>query len=153
LDHSRDVAAWPRETGHIPQGNRVVVTGHHDDGDRVGGAPGGPQRSLGTRRNDHVNVETDQLSGEAWEPLELPLRGLDLERQVLAFHVPQLLQSLREAPEDQRGAAGTGEEDADPKDFPRQLRIGREQRHEEAEGERHEAPNGTIPHGGVLQHT
>jgi hypothetical protein len=33
-------------------------------------------------------VETDQVGGEAREPLELPFRGLDLERKVLAFDVP-----------------------------------------------------------------
>src|SRR4029450_785723 len=41
FDDPRDVPAWPRETGHIPQGKGVVVAGTHDDGDRVGGIPGG----------------------------------------------------------------------------------------------------------------
>src|SRR5262245_27083306 len=102
--------------------------------------------------HDHVDVETDQLSGETWEPFELPLRAPDLEGQVLPFDIPQLLQPLREGSEDQR-ATGIREEDADPKDFPRLLCIGLEWRHEEAQGERHDALNGPIPYGGVLQHT
>ena len=92
FDHPGDGAAWPRETGHISQGNGVVVASSHDNGDRVGGAPGGAQRGLRTNSNDHVDVETNQLSGEAREPLKLPLCGPGLEGKVLAFDVPQLLQ-------------------------------------------------------------
>ena len=70
------------------------------DGNRVGGTPGGPQRCLSSRSNDHVDVETDQLGSEAREPLELPLRSPDIEHKVLAFDVPQLLQPLLEGLED-----------------------------------------------------
>ena len=70
------------------------------DGNRVGGTPGGPQRCLSSRSNDHVDVETDQRGSEAWEPIELSLCGPDLERKVLAFEIPQLLQPLLEGLED-----------------------------------------------------
>ena len=45
---------------------------------------------------------------------------------------------------------GKWEENADPKDFPRRLRVGRERRHEDGEGKRRNEPNGIEPHGEIL---
>ena len=45
---------------------------------------------------------------------------------------------------------GKWEENADPKDFPRRLRVGRERRHEDGEGKRRNKPNGIEPHGEIL---
>src|SRR5262249_33994599 len=100
--------------------------------------------------HDHVDIEADQLGGEAREPLELPLRAPDLERQVLAFDVPQFLQPLLEAREDTGEGDVRWGEDADPKDFPWWLRVGSAWRHEDGKGQRRNEPNGREPHGGLL---
>jgi hypothetical protein len=95
-------------------------------------------------------VETDQLSGEAREPLELPPRATDFERKVLAFDVPQLLQLLLEVQVGRAAVGKVGEKKADPKDFPWRLRVGSERRHEDGEGKRRDEPNGIEPHGDLL---
>src|SRR5438876_911729 len=100
-------------------------------------------------RNDHVDFEMDQLSSEVRESIELPLRAPDLERKVLAFDVPQLLQPLLEGVVG-REAKGKGDEKADPKAFPWRLRVGRERCHEDGEGQRRNEPNAIEPHGDLL---
>ena len=46
---------------------------------------------------------------------------------------------------------GKWEENADPKDFPRRLRVGSERRHEDGEGKRRNEPNAIERHGNFLR--
>jgi hypothetical protein len=49
-----------------------------------------------------------------------------------------------------RGVGGHCDENTDPKDFLRRLRVGSERRHEDGEGQRYNKPNGIEPHGDLL---
>jgi hypothetical protein len=66
---SRHVPARPRKAGDEPRPHRIAGT-RHDDRDC-------PRRLLGhhdilrCRRDNHVDLETNQLGGEVWQPLKL----------------------------------------------------------------------------------
>jgi hypothetical protein len=52
-----------------------------------------------------------------------------------------------------REAEGKWEENADPKDFPRRLRVGSERRQEDGEGQHRNEPNGVESHDDLLTST
>lgn len=105
-----------------------------------------------TRRNDHVNLEPNQLGRDGGESFGSPLRISALDDDVLALDVPEFPQPLQEpVPEtrDLRGGRRESPENADSKHLRRLLRLDGERRREEGEegGERepsHWAPNSTA---------
>ena len=82
------VAAGPREVGNKPIGNWVAHESH-DNGNR----PGRLLRRLHPRprcRDDDVNIELHQLSGQVGELFELPVCPAPFDGDVLTLDVPQL---------------------------------------------------------------
>ena len=88
---TRDVSARPRERRDETARDRI---GHVDEDDRdrrrgpSGGLSGG--RALG---HDDVDAETDDFDSQIREPAELLVRVPMLDRDVQAFHVPELSQT------------------------------------------------------------
>ena len=81
------------------------------------------------------------------ETAPLALGGAELEDEVLALHIPEFLQALREGHEMGRGARVAGGQKADAKHFGRLLRYrGGQRRAEEAENEE-DAADVAAPHG------
>jgi hypothetical protein len=67
------------------------------------------------------------------------------------LHIAQRAQPLPEGLHLGRSRAQSHGETPDPGDLRWRLRIGRERRHEEAEGEGDEEADKSVHHGGVLQ--
>jgi hypothetical protein len=83
-----DVAARPREAGNKPIGNWVAHESH-DNGNR----PGRLLRRLHARqrcRDDDVDLELHQFSGQVGESFELPASPAPFDADVLTLDVPQL---------------------------------------------------------------
>ena len=72
-----------------------IATDRHDYGDRLGCSLGSTDR-LGGRGEDHVDVEPHQFCGEIWELVEPTLRVSGPERNVLAFDVTEVAQTVAE---------------------------------------------------------
>src|SRR5262249_55152190 len=90
------------------------------------------------------------LSREGGDPVEVPLRIAVLPDEVLALDIAEVMQQWCPylAVPDRRG--GFRYEHTYPMDLPRWLRISGERHPEQAQGEEHKAPNGAVPHGGLL---
>jgi hypothetical protein len=86
-----------REAADEPVCNRIANR-HHDDGDRLGGSPRHVELDWG-RRNDDIDLETNQLGCKGGESLALFLCQSVLDADVLTFDVAELLQALTEGPE------------------------------------------------------
>jgi hypothetical protein len=67
--------------------------------------PGRSQRDLRARGNQDVDRETHQLGREIGKPLDVPLRGAELDDEVLALHIDQFSQTLCEGLEGGGGGA------------------------------------------------
>ena len=77
-----------------------------------------------------------------------------ISNDVLSLHVAKRLQASVECLDVRRlGSTGVGDEQSNPRDVLRLLRLGNERRHQEAEGEGDEEAEGAGRHGGVLQTT
>jgi hypothetical protein len=98
-------------------------------------SPSAPSRDIAT-------LEPDQFVHELGKPLWLPLGPPDLQREVLAFHVAELAQSLAERLQEwirsRRRMAGT--EPTDPVHIHRRLGVAGVRRHEKAEDQGNEQP-------------
>lgn len=141
----RDVAAGSREALNDPLAHWVAA-GCHDDGD-AGGHRLGRQRQRATDRQDHVRVETDELRDDVAESLGPSVGRSALQDEVLPFHIAEGSQALqqRSGPgvdglgPSHGGHRARGQDEADPIDLPRRLRVGSERRGQEAAGDhRHE---------------
>src|SRR6266536_2087512 len=88
---SRDVPTGPRDAVDDSVGHRIGA-GRHDDGDRrCRLLEDADPRSA---RNDHVRLETDQLSGEGRQPIIPALRPPVFDDNILALNVAQVAESL-----------------------------------------------------------
>src|SRR5439155_25352906 len=87
---------------------------------------------------------------EVRPPLGVVLVPTDLQRNRPAFHIPEGVQPLPEGlhPRLRRDA---WREDAEAGHLPPWLRLGGKRRDEQTQNERDDAPNGTTPHGYLLQ--
>jgi hypothetical protein len=144
--HSSDVSPRPRQAGHEPTPDRIVMI-RHDDGDRRRGAPGRLGSGCGARDYD-VHLEPNKLVHEGGESVgSFPVPST-LDEDVLAVDVPQFTQPLEESlpgePTPRAVRRGTPEK-AYPIEFPGLLRLGRERRNDEAERENKREPD--QPHG------
>ena len=102
---------------------------------------------------DHhdVHLETDQLRHELGEPVSLPFCKAVRHGDVPALDVPEVAQPMPEGLDAGREIRGRARnEQTEPGNVRRLLRLGSERRHEEAEGEGEHEPEGPEPHGGVL---
>ena len=130
-----DVAAGPRQACDETHDHRVGSDGE-DDRDRAG-------RLLGCRRsgrapgNDDVHLQANEFGGERRQPLRPALCEPVLDRDVLAFHIAQLAQSLPEGLEEIRVVGGrAGREETDPGNLRRRLSLDGEGDDEEDDKER-----------------
>jgi hypothetical protein len=150
VGQSRDIAAWPRETGNEsgPDGIKIERHDNHDNRDRARRFLGG----LGYRRpprHDDVHWALDQLGRGLAEPIEFPLRKAVLNDDTLALHVAKLTEAL---PESLCAGRGAGREREIP--YPGELRwrlcVGDKRHCEDAEGEDYYASGGAAPQGARL---
>ncbi len=147
--HSRNVAPRTRETLGESKGNRLFGT-RHDDRDL--------RRRLLHRRGDsvgahhkHLDVEGGEFGGERGQPLGSAIRISPLNRNILAFDVAQLPQTLRDYLELPRGGSRrTSRQKPDFGDLPRRLGHGGQQ-DSGGEGEDDKDCDGATLHGVVLQ--
>src|SRR5262249_29602923 len=133
-----DVPARARQGRDEPEPNRIVTTGNHDDGDRLGGVLGccGCWQRL---RYDDVHLEPDQLCREVGQPVELTLRISIVDDNILTLNPPALTQPLPERVEEGRHIGrGPPPKKTYPRHLPRRLRLGDERRGEKGETARDE---------------
>ena len=112
-----------------PQAHRVGGASH-DDGDRGGGLLECAQ--CWPCGDDHVDLETDQLGGQAGEALGPAFATAGLCHEMLSIHVAELAQSAQERVDerglglgpDHFGGHGSRTQDPDPVDLARGLGAG-----------------------------
>ncbi len=90
-----DIAARPREAGHVAAAERVRVA-HEDYGNRRGRSLGRPGVD-GTRGNDDIDLEPDQFLRKFAHPFRLPLRPPILDGDGPTLYVAQVAQSAAES--------------------------------------------------------
>jgi hypothetical protein len=83
-----------RQAGHKPSRHRIS-TGRHHDRDRLRRLLSRADRGAAPR-NNHLDLEPDQVSREVAETFVAPLRIPLLDDQVLAFDVTEVAQPLSE---------------------------------------------------------
>ena len=143
---SGDVAPGPGEAGDEADPHRIAHAGH-DNGDRRGRVPGGQRRGRNRRQQD-VHRETDQLGRESREPFVLSFRRAVLHDEVLAFDIAERAHPLQERLQRWLLRSGRTQQITDPVHVRGRLRLGRERRHEEAEGKGDEKRATGAVHGG-----
>src|SRR5262249_12331187 len=89
-----EVAAGPGETGDQARPDRVADAGE-DDRDCRGCAFRRERRNL-PWGHDHVDLATDEVSGQCRQPIIVTLRPAVFDRQALSLDVADLTQSLVE---------------------------------------------------------
>jgi hypothetical protein len=140
----------PRQAGDESCPNRISGACHHDR-ERARGVLGCTGR-CGSYGHKHVDVEPDQLGRQVGEPFILSLCPTVLDDEVLALDIAEVAQPLPEGID--RGitirAGKARTEPPDPVHFPRRLCDSDQRCHEHTQGERHDDPDGTAPHGRLL---
>ena len=104
------------------------------------------------RCNDDINVETNQVGGEAGELIGLPCPSV-LKDEVLSLNIAELAQTLPECLKE-GGVWGIDWGVEQEKTYPRHFRLlglGGERRHEDTEGESDNSPYGGVPHDRLLE--
>ena len=99
----------------------------HYDGDRLGGLLG-RQGGRGAHGHDHVDLERDQLGRQGGKALGMPLGIAPLNRDVLAFHIPEGAEFLQEEVQRGRGRMAARREHPDTPEFLRRLPTGSSER-------------------------
>ena len=138
-----DVAARPREAGHVAGGDRVRVA-HEDDGDRRGR----PFRRLGvdgTWYDDDIDLEPNKFLRQFAHPFWLPLRPPVLDGDVPTLHVAQVAKPLPKSFGGFRKRGRTVPQKTDAVDLRRLLRMRGEWRKNETDSENDREPD--QPHG------
>src|SRR5262249_41964869 len=119
-----DVSARLRKGRHEPILDGIA---HHRCNNRNSGSclPGG-KGGRRIRREDDVNLETNQLRCESWKPLDSPVRTSVLDGDVSILRIAKLTQPLPEGVELHSRLGGfqrTGYHQTNPRDFRRWLSI------------------------------
>ena len=97
----RDVPAGTGKAFNEAYLDRIGLSAHHNDGNRLGRILGRLDSPGPSCYHDDINLETHQLSRKLGEPIELPLHISVLDGDVLSFYVAKLAQS-------QSNSFGTG---------------------------------------------
>src|SRR5262249_3854265 len=110
--YPRDVRPRSCEVLDVTEFDRVVVDAHDDDGDLSGGFFDGTSPRIRGHYDD-IHVQSDQLRREAGEPVGPSLGVPEVDGEVLALDVAQLVQSLLQSLIDGRGARIAGRQYTD----------------------------------------
>jgi hypothetical protein len=102
---------------------------------------------LGPHRDQDIDPEPDELRDEVGEPLVLALLPAILNGNGLALDVAALAQALAEGVHIWPGRIA---DIANPRHRDARLRLGGTRRHEQAEGQRDDAPDSAAPHSHFL---
>src|SRR5262249_3113257 len=132
--YPRDVRPRSREVVDVTELDRVIVDAHNDDGDLGAGFFGGTSPRIRGHYDD-IHVQADQFGGEAGEPVGLSFGIPELDGEILALDVAQLVQSLLKSLKDRSGAGIAGRQYTDPVRL-RLLAVGGERRKKETENDR-----------------
>jgi hypothetical protein len=111
--YPRDVRPRSREVVDVTELDRVIVDAHDDDGDLGAGFFGGTSPRIRGHYDD-IHVQADQFGSEAGEPVGLSLGIPELDGEVLALDVAQLVQPLLKSLIDGCGARIAGRQYTDP---------------------------------------
>jgi len=115
------------------------AAGEHD-GDRLGGLPGGVDRS--GHGNDDVDLPIDQLCGKIGKKLAVPGRRSVFNDDGSSDDVAELMKAPQEGLAFSSGRVSQRRQDEipDPRDAPWTLRRGRERQRENPDDEREDLP-------------
>jgi hypothetical protein len=100
----------------------------------------------------HLDPEPDQLSREVGEPLDALPRIASLQDEVLALDIAEVVQTLPEGLFTWIGLPvwEANTEPTDPMPCRRRRRLGGERRHDKADSEGDDEPEGAARHGSLL---
>src|SRR5262249_47860021 len=139
------LSTWPRQRSNVPQGERIILHGDHDNRQRARGLPRGAQDDLRTTSNQHVHLALDEFGGEGGEPLDVALRTAELDGEILALHIAEVTESMPKGlPDGDRRLRSL--EDADARHFPHLLRLGCPWHAEGEEGKGDNEPDKRAAH-------
>jgi hypothetical protein len=127
-----------------PERHRIGCRGE-DNRNRAGGLAG-CQGGAGESRHNDIHLQTDELGQDMRELVILPPDEAVLQEEILPFHVAEVAQGVPEYAPVRIADA----HNPDPGDFPRQLGVGCQRRHQDAERQGHEPPRDVRPHSYLL---
>jgi hypothetical protein len=144
----RGIPARTGAAGHESTPHRVAGQREHDRHHR-----GERLRRLRSHRppdDEDINLQAEEFDRECGDPVEHPVRIPLLDDDALTLGVAKLTPPLPERCEEGIRKR-TFPEHSDPRNLRGLLRMGGERPHEQAQDERHDAPNGAVPHGRLLK--